>query len=235
MRRAPVLRSAASLMTTTAIVLLVHTAFAQEAGVTHTPAAPQTADDAVTLPTVSVVATPPGAISSAPLQQVPDIDKTGTRIEDLPASVVDIPRQLVVEQGGTTLRMAIDNSSGISEGGADDKGFFDRFLIRGLDARIYEDGFSDGDQINGIPHSLNGVASIEILKGPGSALFGSGPPGGTINLVHFSPSPIFHYGSSLQVGSFGSVTNSYYVTGPTGIDGLTYRVDASLDAFGGIS
>ncbi len=60
-------------------------------------------------------------------------------------------------------------------------------------------------------------------------MFGSGPPGGTINLVHFAPSSTFHYGSSLQVGSFGTVTNSYYVTGPTGVDGLTYRVDASLE------
>jgi iron complex outermembrane receptor protein len=297
MRRAPALRLTASLMTTTAIVLLIHAASAQDAagpaaarsfdipaqplasalatfrqqsglpvaidatqaagrmsqpvkgtlppqealrrllagtGITTRPAAPvaaaQPAADAVTLPAVSVLAnSTAGEIQEAPLQQAPDLDKTGTKIQDLPGSVVDIPRQLVVEQGGTTLRMAIDNSSGISEGGADDKGFFDRFLIRGLDARIYEDGFSDGDQINGIPHSLNGVESIEILKGPGSALFGSGPPGGTINLVHFAPSSTFHYGTSLQVGSFGTVTNSYYVTGPTGVDGLTYRIDASLE------
>ena len=69
---------------------------------------------------------------------------------------------------------------------------------------------------------------VEILEGPGSALFGSGPPGGTINIVHYKPSPVFHWGSSLQAGSFGTVTNSDYVTGPTTIDGLNYRVDTTF-------
>ena len=54
--------------------------------------------------------------------------------------------------------------------------------------RFYEDGFSDGDQLGGLSHSLNGVKSVEVLEGPGSALFGSGPPGGTINIVHYTPS-----------------------------------------------
>ena len=228
--RSTLLRPASSLMTTTAIFLLIHTASAQDSS--NTPGATTDTGGTVTLPPVSVVGTTEGGYTTSldvpPLQQAPALDKTGTKLEDLPGSVTIIPRQLVVEQGGTTLRGAIDNSSGISEGGADDKGFFDRFLIRGLDARIYQDGFSDGDQINGIPHSLNGVESIEILKGPGSALFGSGPPGGTINLVHYTPSPTLHYGSSIQVGSFGSVTNSYYITGPTGVDGLNYRVDATI-------
>ncbi|MGC2180256.1 MAG: TonB-dependent receptor, partial [Bradyrhizobium sp.] len=98
----------------------------------------------------------------------------------------------------------------------------------------YTDGFSDGDQLGGLVHSLNGVRQIEILEGPGSALFGSGPPGGTINIVHYDPSPVFHWGTSTQVNSFGGVTNSNYVTGPTTIGGLNYRIDTTItggDAF----
>src|ERR1700753_674007 len=74
----------------------------------------------------------------------------------------------------------------------------------------------------------------KVLGGPGSALFGSGPPGGTINVVHYDPSPIFHWGTSTQFNSFGGVTNSEYVTGPTGIAGLNYRIDTTVtggDAF----
>jgi iron complex outermembrane receptor protein len=74
------------------------------------------------------------------------------------------------------------------------------------------------------------VRRIEILEGPGSALFGSGPPGGTINVVHYDPSPVFHWGTSTQIGSFGTAVNSNYVTGPTTIDGLNYRIDTT---FGG--
>jgi iron complex outermembrane receptor protein len=166
--------------------------------------------------------------SGPPLQQAPALGKTGTKLADLPVSVQIIPREVVTEQGGTLLRDAINNASGINSGGQDSLGYFDHFLIRGLNAQVYSDGFSDGDLLGGLVHSLNGVRRIEILEGPGSALFGSGPPGGTINIVHYDPSPVFHYGSSLQAGSFGTITNSNYVTGPTTIDGLNYRLDTTF-------
>ncbi|PTR34159.1 iron complex outermembrane receptor protein [Luteibacter sp. OK325] len=155
------------------------------------------------------------------------VSKTDTKLEDLPASVQVIPRALLSEQGATMLRDAVSNASGVNAGGQDSKGYFDHFLIRGLNAQIYSDGFSDGDQLSGLSHSLNGVERIEILEGPGSALFGSGPPGGTINIVHYAPSPTLHYGGSLQAGSFGTMTGSAYVTGPTGVNGLDYRIDAT--------
>jgi iron complex outermembrane recepter protein len=172
--------------------------------------------------------------SGPPLQQVPGLDKTGTKLGDIPASVQIIPHQVVTEQGGTLLRDAIWNASGINSGGQDSLGYFDHFLIRGLNAQVFTDRFSDGDQLGGLVHSLNGVKQIEILEGPGSALFGSGPPGGTVNIVHFDPSPVFHWGTSTQVNSFGGVTNNNYVTGPTTIDGLNYRIDTTVtggDAF----
>jgi iron complex outermembrane receptor protein len=172
--------------------------------------------------------------SGPPLQQVPGLDKTGTKLGDLPASVQIIPHQVVTEQGGTLLRDAIWNASGINSGGQDSLGYFDHFLIRGLNAQVFTDRFSDGDQLGGLVHSLNGVKQIEILEGPGSAVFGSGPPGGTVNIVHFDPSPVFHWGTSTQVNSFGGVTNSNYVTGPTTIAGLNYRIDTTVsggDAF----
>jgi iron complex outermembrane receptor protein len=161
-------------------------------------------------------------------QQVPTLDKTGTKLEDLPASVQTIPRRVLSEQGATMLRQAVSNASGVNVGGQDTKGFYDHFLIRGLNAQIFSDGFSDGDELGGISHSLNGVESVEILEGPGSALFGSGPPGGTINIVHYTPSPDFHFGANVQGGSFGTISNSDFITGPTGITGLNYRVDATV-------
>ncbi|HVJ53502.1 MAG TPA: TonB-dependent receptor [Aliidongia sp.] len=162
---------------------------------------------------------------SGDLKQQPNLDKTGTKLEDLPSSVEVIDRALVDQQGGVSLKDAISDASGIGQGGSDSFGFADRFLIRGLDARIYNDGFSDGDQRNGIPHSLNGVERIEILKGPGSALFGSGPPGGTINIVHFLPSDTLGYGGSVEFGSFNTLTINPYITGPTGVPGLDFRLD----------
>jgi iron complex outermembrane recepter protein len=164
--------------------------------------------------------------SGPPLQQVVSAGKTGTKIEDLPVSVQIVPREVINQQGVTTLRDAVYNASGINFGGQDSLGYFDHFLIRGLNAQVYSDGFSDGDQLGGVSHSLNGVKRVEILEGPGSALFGSGPPGGTINMVHYEPSPDFHWGSSIQAGSYGTVNNSSFVTGPTTVQGLNYRLDS---------
>jgi iron complex outermembrane recepter protein len=159
------------------------------------------------------------------LQQVPSVGKTGTMIEDIPQSVLVIGRDLTNAQGDLELKDTIRNASGIIQGGSDGFGFGDRFQIRGLEARIYNDGFSDGDERNGIPHSLNGIERIEILEGPGSALFGSGPPGGTINLVHFAPVPTRSYGGAFQTGSFNLFSGSAFVTGSTRLPGASYRVD----------
>jgi iron complex outermembrane receptor protein len=161
-------------------------------------------------------------------KQVVGASKTGTKLQDLPANVQIIPRALLSEQGVTMLRESVSNASGINVGGQDSKGYYDHFLIRGLNAQIYSDGFSDGDLLGGISHSLNGVERIEILEGPGSALFGSGPPGGTINIVHYTPSPEFHLGGSVEAGSFGTLSTTDYITGPTGIVGLNYRADATF-------
>jgi len=163
-----------------------------------------------------------------PLTQVATVSKTGTPLGNLPQSVVVVPRAVVVEQGGYSAADAVRDVSGVNIGGSSSYGFFDRFTIRGLDARIYSDNFPDGDQSNGFPHSMNGVDHIEVLKGPGSALFGTTAPGGVVNIVHFVPSAVPGYGLSAQIGSFGSWLTSVYATGPTTIPGLAYRVDGLL-------
>jgi iron complex outermembrane receptor protein len=195
----------------------------------------QTESAVTTLPLVQVEGKAPsdygpfgGSDNVDDPKQVAAASKTGTKLQDLPANVQVIPRALLSEQGATMLRESVSNASGINVGGQDSKGYYDHFLIRGLNAQIYSDGFSDGDLLGGISHSLNGVERIEILEGPGSVLFGSGPPGGTINIVHYTPSPEFHYGGSVDAGSFGTVSNTDYITGPTGISGLNYRVDATF-------
>lgn len=193
---------------------------------TNTPADPPPEAPAALQPPPDLGVGNTGAGTVPPLQQTPSLAKTGTKLEDLPASVQIIPRDVINQQGGNSVLDAITNASGIVQGGQDGH-YLDLFLIRGLNAQFYSDGFRDGDQLGGLSHSLNGVKQIEILEGPGSALFGSGPPGGTINIVHYSPSSDFHYGASVQTGSFGTINSTGYVTGPTSIPGLYYRIDGT--------
>ena len=189
----------------------------------------QDVHSSTTLPAVQVTGTAEQSDDrvSHPKQDAA-LSKTGTKLQDIPVSIQVIPRALLSEQGANMLRDAVYNASGVNYGGQDSKGYYDHFLIRGLNAQIYSDGFSDGDELSGLSHSLNGVERVEILEGPGSALFGSGPPGGTINIVHYTPASSLHYGGSLQVGSFGTISNSDYVTGPTGMAGLNYRIDGTF-------
>jgi iron complex outermembrane receptor protein len=182
-------------------------------------ATPAVADDAPANEQIVVTG------QAASLQRAPAAGKTGTPLIDLPASVELIDRGTIEAQGGVSLQDAIGNASGVGRGGGDGFGFYDRFLIRGLDARIYSDGFSDGDQRNGLPHSLNGVEQVEVFKGPGSSLFGSGPPGGSINIVHYVPSEQAAAGGGLQIGSFDTINANAYATGSLGIQGLSYRID----------
>ncbi len=161
---------------------------------------------------------------AGPLARPADVGKTGTPLDELPADIQIIDRGLIDAQGGVSLTDAVGNASGVGRGGGDGFGFSDRYLVRGLDARIYSDGFSDGDLRNGLPHSLNGVERIEVLKGPGSALLGSGPPGGTIAIVHFLPSNQPAGGATLRYGSFATVEADAWITGPLA-PGVTARID----------
>jgi iron complex outermembrane receptor protein len=179
-----------------------------------------------------------GDIQSLPmLAQRPQIGLTGTKVEDLPMSIKVVPAKTIEEQGGVGVSDALRNTSNAITGGTDATGFFDRFLIRGLDARIYNDGFSEGEQTNGLPHSMNGVQSVEVLKGPGSAMLGNGTPGGSINIAHFAPSSILGYGAGVQYGSFNTISSNYWATGATNVPGLNFRIDGLVqhaDGFRGL-
>ncbi|WP_051380355.1 TonB-dependent siderophore receptor [Bradyrhizobium sp. WSM1743] len=156
----------------------------------------------------------------------------------MPLNIQTVPTTLTQEQGGTELRQAIRNVSGISEGGLSSYGFFDRFSIRGLDVNFLVNGLFDAPVVMGYPRSLTGVERIEVLKGPGSALFGSGTPGGTINLVRAPPSTVPAYYLDQSVGSFKTYETTFGATGPTTAPGLNYRIDGAYftsEGFRGLS
>nr|WP_255536577.1 TonB-dependent siderophore receptor [Pacificimonas pallii] len=86
-------------------------------------------------------------------------------------------------------------------------GLWNSFSIRGFSGDInlpsgfLVNGFNAGRGFGG-PRDISGIEAIEVLKGPRSALFGRGEPGGTINLT--TKRPQFETSGYLQVqgGSF---------------------------------
>ncbi|MBV9990523.1 MAG: TonB-dependent receptor [Alphaproteobacteria bacterium] len=164
-----------------------------------------------------------------PLDKVGQIDKTGTPMAEVPRSIQVVPESLFNEQGATTLQQVLPDVSGATQGGQFNFGFFDRFVIRGLNVSFLNDGLPEGtSDLTGMVHTLTGVERVEVLKGPGSALYGSSEEGGTINLVHFRPRDTFGFWASTQFGSYDATTTDIAVTGPTGIAGLNMRLDGSF-------
>ena len=171
---------------------------------------------------------------TTPLDQTVAVDKTGTPIQDVPRSIQVIPRALIDQQGDIRLTDTLRNVSGVVQGGQFAFGFFDRVVIRGLNATYLNDGLPDGtSDLTGIVHSLTGVQQIEVLKGPGSALYGQTEEGGTINIVHYRPEDRLSAGLSEQYGSFDTTTTDVFATGTTGLADVDYRVDGEYQSSGG--
>lgn len=171
---------------------------------------------------------------TTPLDAVVGVDKTGTPIAELPRSVQIIPRALIDEQGAVRLTDVLRDVSGAAQGGQYAFGFFDRVIVRGLNASYLNDGLADGtSDLTGLVHSLVGVERVEILKGPGSALYGQAEEGGAINLVHYRPQDTPAAGITEQYGSFATSTTDVYATGATGLSDVDYRIDGEYQTSDG--
>jgi catecholate siderophore receptor len=113
---------------------------------------------------------------------------------DTPRSVTVIPQQVIKDTNALSLQDALRTVPGITFGageGGNPQG--DRPFIRGFDAQgdTYLDGVRDtGAQTR----EIFAIESVEVAKGPNSAIGGRGAAGGTINLV----SKRAHLGNSLD-------------------------------------
>ena len=141
--------------------------------------------------------------------------KTNTPLRNIPASITVVPRNLIETQGGTSsVDTAIRNVSGVSQSGSSNYGFFNNYTIRGLNMNFLRDGVPDATTVNGYSRSLADVERVEVLKGPGSALYGSGSPGGSVNLVSKKPQKTDAYSLSNSYGSFDTYETTADMTGP---------------------
>lgn len=161
--------------------------------------------------------------------------KTDTLLKDLPQSVRVLTSDLLNEAGVTTLAGALDLASSISRQ-SNLGGLWDSYAMRGFtgDPNFGSDfmvnGFSSSRGYNGLRDSAN-TESIEILKGPASALYGRGEPGGTVNIVTKKPRFVASQAVQFGVDSHGLRRTSVDVTGPASAN-VAYRLNAALESGG---
>lgn len=163
------------------------------------------------LPLVVVKSTPslPGN-----LEEIVQVgSKTDTPIRDIPASIVVVPKEVLRDQGVTDMNQAMTHVSGVQPVMGGGYGFANNFVIRGQAMRFLRDGYFDGTAQNGYWRTFADVDRIEVLKGPGSALYGAGQPGGTINAVTKTPRRNTAAELSTTLGSFGTLNGTADITG----------------------
>lgn len=135
--------------------------------------------------------------------------KTDLDLLELPQSAQVLTEQLIVDLAARDITDLYRSIAGVSEfsySGVTFRGFRD-------DANVFYDGVR-GDPYSGfgVPQLFN-VARVEVLKGPASALYGGGEPGGMINYVTKKPSYNEKQELKLALGNFSTVGASLDLTG----------------------
>ena len=171
--------------TRTAATLLAGLAFAMPAIAADVPATDAQVVNAKTLPGVKVEAVAGADYRidqlSSPKFTQPLLDTTQT--------INIISKELIQQQGATTLTEALRNSPGVGtfyvgENGNTQTG--DSINMRGFDTSgsIFVDGVRD---LGSVSHDVFNIEQIEVTKGPDGTEYGRTSPTGAINMVSKQP------------------------------------------------
>jgi catecholate siderophore receptor len=172
-------------------------------GATATDAPPQQAkvNDAQALPGMQVEA---DRSSDYRVEKVSS-PKFSQSLLDTTQSIQVIGKELIQQQGATTLTEALRNSPGVGtfyvgENGATSTG--DSIYMRGFDTSgsIFVDGVRD---LGTVSRDVFNIEQVEVTKGPDGTEYGRTAPTGAINLV--TKQPVLGNGVSgtVQAGSAG--------------------------------
>lgn len=132
-------------------------------------------------------------------------------LRDTPRSVTVVPQQVLKDTNAQSLQDALRTVPGITLGageGGNPQG--DRPFIRGFDAQ--SDTYLDGVRDTGAQtREIFAVESVEVAKGPNSAMGGRGSAGGSLNLVSKKAHEGQNFDGSMTLGS--DQTRRYTVDG----------------------
>jgi iron complex outermembrane recepter protein len=164
-------------------------------------------------------------ITAAKLRSLEQFTPTGSRLglseQELPATLDVIDNDEMIGRGFFNVQQAADSQPGVTSGGS--PGDQSQFSMRGFTGNqitTLRNGLYIGpsNMVSRDQNSFN-VASVEILKGPASVLYGQGAIAGALNVVDKAPS----FGAS-QIE--GLATSGSFGTTNVGIGGTTHWGDA---------
>jgi outer membrane receptor for ferrienterochelin and colicins len=167
-----------------------------------------------------------------------DIVVTGTRtpktIKDVPVRTELISSQMIEEKGAVQLYEALEAQPGVRVEQQCSNCNFSMLRMEGLEggyAEVLIDGqpiFTGLAGVYGLQQIQTGnIEQIEVVKGAGSALYGSDAIGGVINVRMKEPSPSPHLNVGMSLGTHG--TNTFTVDGSLRNDQLGLSFSAQKD------
>ncbi len=149
-------------------------------------------------------------------------------ISRVPQSIHVIPQKMIDQQRPVTVSDIVRNVAGVSAA-RNSVEPFRSFRLRGfLVGESVIDGIRNTGSLNIQAEGMANIERVEVLRGPGGAVFGQGSPGGTVNIVTKKPLDEARVAARFGVGNFGYVQPEIDVTGPVG-GGLGYRLVATWE------
>ncbi|PRD55024.1 iron complex outermembrane receptor protein [Phyllobacterium myrsinacearum] len=146
---------------------------------------------------------------------------TETPLRQVPQSIEVVPRNILDDQGVTSIGDALKNVSGTVGQSALQTPVYNSNYIRGFIAEQYLDGMATY-LTSGDPNSFADVERIEVLKGPNSILYGGGsgtPLGGVINVISKLPTADRFFEIGGTVGSEGYYAPYFDINQPLNNEG----------------
>ncbi len=158
--------------------------------------------------------------------------KTDTPIMETPYSIAVVSQQVIKDQQAIKIEDALKNVAGVQTGFTNG-GLSDTFMVRGFESStFYRDGFllPDGLGASQARRETPNIERVEVLKGPGSVLYGRSTPGGIINLVTKRPQATPYHSIQQQFGSYDRYRTTADSTGAITSDNkLLYRANLSYE------
>lgn len=155
--------------------------------------------------------------------------KTDTPLVEVPQSISVVTRQELDDRNVQTLTQAVAYTPGVrtQQSGYDPR--YDAFSIRGFDltySGIYRDGLRQpGANMSVFKVEPYGVESVTVLRGPSSALYGLGSPGGLVDITSKRPTEKAFGEIEVQGGTYDWLQGQFDMGGPLDKDGqFLYRL-----------
>jgi iron complex outermembrane receptor protein len=147
--------------------------------------------------------------------------KTDTPIQQIPQSITVVTAEEARDQGATTVQEALRYVPGVYADAYGPDSRSDGELIRGTTPVTYLDGMRliNGGYWNHTRPDPYTLERIEVLRGPGSVLYGDSAVGGLVNLVSKRPQAKEHREIGVSYGSFNTRRVETDMTGKLTADG----------------